>query len=224
MESEIEGICPTVAAELTEDSILTWNGENVPMNFDGWYVDKAIVTVPMPALKKGDNILEVDMPFGKTSNTEWFYLLGEFGVRVEKNASTLVQKPEKLTCGDLGEQGYPFYGGKIFYETEIKTRGDAVLTFPSFGGTFVKAYADGKEMGIAAYPPHRIAIKGLEAGAHSLTLELCLPRTNSFGPVHFASGADSYLSPNTYRTTGESWSDAYTLAKQGLLEAPVVEE
>ena len=224
VESEIEGICPTVAAELTEDSILTWNGEKVPTVFDGWYVDRAIVKVALPALKKGTNILEVDMPFGKTSNTEWFYLLGEFGVRVEGDRSVLVPKPQKLTCGDLAEQGYPFYGGKLFYKTEIETRGDATLSFPSFGGTFIRAFVDGKEQGIAAYPPHRIALEGLEAGTHGLTLELCLPRTNSFGPVHFASGADSYLSPNTYRTTGEAWTNAYALAKQGLLKAPIVEE
>ncbi|MBQ8439487.1 MAG: hypothetical protein IJX19_02385, partial [Clostridia bacterium] len=212
------------AAELTEDSILTWNGEKVPMNFNGWYVDKAIVTVDLPALKKGDNILEADMPFGKTSNTEWFYLLGEFGVRVDGTRSTVIEKPETLTCGDLARQGYPFFGGKLSYETEIETQGDATLVFPSFGGTFVKAYVDGEEMGIAAYPPHRIALKELEAGKHRLTMELCLPRTNSFGPVHFAEGADSYLSPNTYRTVGEKWSDAYTLAKQGLLEAPIIED
>ncbi len=225
IHSEIEGICPKLAAELTEDSVLAWNGESVPMSFDGWYVDKAIVTLPLPALKKGDNILVVDMPFGKTSNTEWFYLLGEFGVRVEGDTSVIIAKPETLTCGDLAEQGYPFFGGKLCYTTKIQTKGaDATLVFPSFGGTFVKAFVDGVEQGIAAYPPHRVALKNMTAGTHTLTMELCLPRTNSFGPVHFTSGAGSNLSPNTYRTTGETWTDAYALEKQGILEAPVIEE
>ena len=223
--SEIEGICPKLAAELTEDSVIKWNGENVPLSLDGWYVDRAIVTLPLPALKKGENILEADMPFGKTSNTEWFYLLGEFGVRVEDTKATIIQKPMTLSCGDLAEQGYPFFGGKIFYETEIESKGgDALLTLPSFGGTFVRALVDGKDFGITAYPPYQIALKGLAKGTHQLTIELCVPRTNSFGPVHFVNGADSYLSPNTYRTVEENWTDAYALAKQGILLSPVIEE
>ena len=225
IESEIEGICPKIAAELTSDSTLTWNGAPVPVEPDGWYVDRAILTVPLPALKKGTNLLEVTLPFGKTSNTEWFYLLGEFGVRVEGDTGVVIPKPATLTCGDLAAQGYPFYGGKICYQTEIETNGgNATLSFPTFGGTFVRVWLDGVDCGLASYPPHRVALMGLEKGTHALSMELCVPRTNSFGPVHFAEGAGSYLSPNTYRTVEEKWTDAYALAAQGLLEAPLWKE
>ena len=224
IRSEIEGICPKIAAEFTEDSLIKWNGQSVDLKIDGWYVDRSILTVSLPALKKGENILEVDMPFGKTSNTEWFYLLGDFGVRAEGDSSVLIQKPTSLICGDLAPQGFPFFGGKLSYKTEIETtEGDATLTFPAFGGTFVRVLVDGKDMGIASYPPHRVTLKGLTAGKHTLIMELCLPRTNSFGPVHFTEGAGSYLSPNTYRTVGEKWTDVYALAEQGLLKAPVLE-
>lgn len=225
IRSEIEGVIPKLAGELVEDSRVWFNGVEIPCKPDGWYVDRAIVTLPLLPLVKGSNVIEVELPFGVTSNTEWFYLLGEFGVRAEGASSVVCAKPEVLTPGDLAKQGYPFFGGKLSYRTSFECReGEYALTLPAFGGTFVKVYLDGNDIGIVAYPPYRILLGELAEGTHELTLELCLPRTNSFGPVHFTEGAGSYLSPNTYRTTGEKWTDAYALAKQGLLKAPVIEK
>ena len=225
IRSEIEGVIPKLAGELTEDSRVLFNGKEIPCKPDGWYVDRAIVTLPLAPLCKGENTIEVDLPFGITSNTEWFYLLGDFGVRAEGDTSVVIAKPETLRLGDLAEQGYPFFGGKLSYRTSFEScGGECTLKLPAYGGTFVKVFVDGKECGIVAYPPYRLSLGKLASGTHELTLELCLPRTNSFGPVHFTEGADSYLSPNTYRTTGEKWTDAYALAKQGILEAPLIEE
>ncbi len=225
VESKTHGIPLTLAGELTPDSGIWWNDIPVPMKPDGWYVDKAILTLPLPPLRKGKNTLLIELPFGKTTNTEWFYLLGDFGVSLAGDRGIITQKPETLHIGDLAPQGYPFYGGRLTYKASFHANGtEATLTLPSFGGSYVEVEMDGQHRDIAMLPPYRVSLGKPTVGEHSLSLTLCLPRTNSFGPVHFAEGAGSHLSPNTYRTVGDAWSDDYRLAAQGLLEAPVVEQ
>ena len=77
---------------------------------DGWFTDPCIQTVPLPALKKGESELILEMAFGKKTNTEWCYLLGDFGVEVRGCHSTVVAKPDHLVYGSVVPQGLPFYG------------------------------------------------------------------------------------------------------------------
>ena len=77
-EIDCEGV--SLAIEDGERVQLTLNGEAVPAGVTGWYTDKSIKTVALPPIRKGVNILEAAIPFGKRTNLEWCYLLGDFGV------------------------------------------------------------------------------------------------------------------------------------------------
>ena len=72
-----------LGVERPEEKKIVWNGEAVEYNDTGWYVDKHIRKVSLCGLRKGKNVLEIKQPFGMGTNTEWLYLLGDFGVRIK---------------------------------------------------------------------------------------------------------------------------------------------
>ena len=63
-ESEIEYEGAHLAMEYPEYSEIFFNGESVPVQTDGTYVDDAIKTVPMPKIKKGENELIIKLRYG----------------------------------------------------------------------------------------------------------------------------------------------------------------
>ena len=77
---ECEGV--RLALEIEEGQRILFNGQEVAVKPDGWFTDPCIQTVPLPALKKGENELILEMAFGKKTNTEWCYLLGDFGLEM----------------------------------------------------------------------------------------------------------------------------------------------
>jgi hypothetical protein len=101
---------------------------------------------------------------------------------------------------------------------------DTFSRFPAYGATFVRVFVDGIERGIAVYPPYTLKIPAIDAGEHTLTLELCIPRTNAFGPVHHFKGSGAKAAPKSWRTEDERWSEEYRLTVQGLTKAPVIKE
>ncbi len=219
--SEIEGVYASLAAEYSEGMTVTLNGEAVSLARIGHYVDRDILVFALPSLCKGENVLELTMPFGETSNTEWCYLLGDFGVRVEGDHAVIVPHTQALGVGDLAMQGMPFYAGHITYtaSVEIPEDGEYALRFPSYGGTFAAT-----EEGYAAYPPYRAPLGVCRKGDRQVQFSLCIPRANAFGPVHHTNGSSVQAAPKEWRTEGALWSEEYRLSPMGLLQAPVLEK
>lgn len=225
VQCDVADVKAHLGVELTEDTSIKWNGKELSLTPDGYYTDRSIVTLPLPEMKVGENILEISYPFGEATNAEWCYILGDFGVKVEGDTARIIKAPDAITLGDLGPQGLPFYGGMLSLDSKIKTNGgDLKITFPAFGATFVRVLIDGKEYGVAAYPPFSVSIPDLAAGEHAITLELCIPRVNAFGPVHHIKGSGAKAAPKSWRTEDDRWSDDYRLTVQGLTAAPIVEE
>lgn len=70
-DSDIEYEGAHLALEAPEYTEITFNGEPVPMNIDGYYIDEAsIKTVPMPKIKKGENELILDLRVGDITPLE----------------------------------------------------------------------------------------------------------------------------------------------------------
>ena len=90
VESLVDVKSPVLALEDAEEAVITLNGVNVDNTVTGWYVDKSIKTVSLPDMVKGENIITVRLPLGNHSNTEWCYLLGEFGVEVSGRNAKIV--------------------------------------------------------------------------------------------------------------------------------------
>ena len=59
VNSEIEILGAKLAIEDAETLQIQWNNETVSNIPDGWYVDKAIKTVPLPKINVGKNTLIV---------------------------------------------------------------------------------------------------------------------------------------------------------------------
>lgn len=222
---DIPNVSAHLGIELFDTTEVKWNGKPLALTPDGYYTDRAIVTIPLPEMKVGENVLEVVHPFGRATNAEWCYILGDFGVSYEGNTAWITEAPTSLTLGDISTQGLPFYGGKLFLDTTLETTGgDLEITFPAFAATFARVYIDGKDCGLAAYPPYTLRVADVPAGKHAFTVELCIPRTNAFGPIHHIKGTSAKAAPKSWRTEDERWSDDYRLTVQGLTQAPVIHE
>lgn len=223
IQSEItcEGI--KLAIEDAERVKLKWNGQDVESEVQGWYVDKSIKTVNLPALIKGENVLEAVIPFGKRTNVEWAYLLGDFGVEVNGRCVRIVPARKEIAFGDITRQGLPFYGGNITYHMPIETNGGALsIRSNCYRGAMQAVSVDGKQEIPLIYPPYQADLGVLEPGKHTIDITLYGHRRNSFGPVHLNNLTATWIGPNAWRTQGEEWCYDYRICEEGILTTPEI--
>lgn len=215
---------PSLALEDAEQAEITLNGTHVDNTVTGWYVDKSIKTVSLPDMVKGENIITVRLPLGNHSNTEWCYLLGDFGVEVFGKYSQITSVPEKLWFGDIKNQGLPFYGGNITYHMGDfdAQNGEIEVMIPQYKGAVVKVIVDGEDKGNIAYSPNTLRVPGLSDGKHSVDIRLYTHRFNSFGAVHNADDRRTWHGPDAWRTRNESWTYEYRLKTVGILTTPEI--
>ena len=215
----------SLAIEDAEDVKLTLNGEAVPAVVTGWYTDKSIKTVALPELKAGENVLEAVIPFGRRTNLEWCYLIGNFGVEVSGRYACIVPAREKIAFGDFTRQGLPFYGGNVTYHIPVTTKGgELTLRSSHYRGALQKVSVDGGEAEAVIYPPYTVSLGAVPAGEHVIDLTLYGHRRNSFGPVHLADLKADWIGPNAWRTEGDNWCYDYKIAEEGVLSTPEVIE
>lgn len=222
-DSQIEVEGAHLAMERPENAVITWNGNVIDNKADGYYVDKFITTVPLPKIEKGVNELVLEIPFGRKTNLEWCYILGDFGVCVEGNYAYITEKPKKLHFGDAVHQGLPFYTGNITYNIKLDMPADkerVIVEVPHFSAPVMEVFLDGEEKGIIAYAPHKLDLGALKAGTYTLSITTFGNRFNGFGTIHNADDEFRWYGPDAYRTNGTQWSDSYLLDKNGIL-API---
>lgn len=226
VESEIEVDNVKLALEQAEYAKITWNGQKVEGKIDGWYVDKnAIHTVAIPPVKKGLNILTIEFPFGKRSNLEWCYLLGNFGVRVTGQRKVITPAPTELAFGDIVPQGLPFYSSNITYHIDFEAEGSVRFIASQYSGALIKIVVDGEEKGKIVFPPYDLVLNGLAKGKHRLDLTLFGNRINTFGQVHLVPPVKyDWYGSNSWRTEDDQWAYEYQLKKVGLLASPRMEK
>ncbi len=220
--SEISVKGAFLALEKAEAAEIVFNGKEIPSEVSGWFTDKDIKTVALPEIREGENTLTVTLPFGKTSNTEWMYILGDFAVRFKDGAPVLCGLPEKLSFGSITNQGFPFYGGNIGYKFETDVCDGLKLKATHYTGALIGVEIDGERKGRIVYPPYEFEISGLPLKKHSITLTLFGNRENCFGPVH-RNESGGWIGPNAWRTENEKWTYGYNLKDIGITEKPVLE-
>ncbi len=222
VESEIFMPEIQLAMEHPEQAEITWNGKKIPYADAGFYVDESIRKCVLPELKKGKNELLVAMPFGRKTNVEWMYLLGNFGTRTAGRKAVLTSLPEKLFYGDYTRQNLSFYGGSLEYTTELFTEeGELILEVSHYRGALIRVYLDGEDKGALFLAPYRKSLGHVKQGRHEMKLCLYGNRMNSFGAVHNADAAETWYGPNLWRTQGSKWSYEYQLSEMGILTSPV---
>lgn len=221
IDSKLEGKEVNLALEGTQDSQIFWNQVKVPFTREGAFVDTSIIQIPLGVLKSGENILECRIPFGKLTDLEWFYLLGDFGVRVWGSRASLEEMPASIGYGDISCQGFPFYGGNIIYEEElVLPEGAAELEIGEYSGALVEASLDGEKPHWVFGEPYIIPLGEVKEGKHHLSVRCFGNRFNTFGQLHNCSTSETYFGPKTWRTQGKEWCYEYRLKPFGILKAP----
>ncbi len=221
-ECEISGA--SLATEHPETLTVTLNGEPISNSAQGFYVDREIKTLPLPTIKSGENTLTIEMPFGERVDLEASYLIGDFGTRISGDAAILTKKPEKLSFGDVAQQGFSFYGGNICYTGEVflENDGDIEITLPHFKGAIVSVKIDGEPIGKIAFQPYKLIKKALQKGRHEISFTLFGNRYNTFSALHNLNADKKriYIGPDFWRSEGEAFSYEYRTRMLGILSMP----
>ena len=224
IQSDIEVIGAVVAMESADRARLWLDGKPVEMKPQGWWVDEAIVKLPLPTLSVGAHELVIEYDFGRRCNIEWSYLLGDFGVSVAGRHARLTAPVKQLSWGDWTHQGLPFYAGNVTYHAPFEAPGGPMqLSTPHMAGPLLKVQLDGKLAGRISFGARRLDLGDPTPGRH--TLDLCVfgNRANSFGQLHNAAGPDyRWWGPDSWRTSGHEWQYEYRLWKMGILSAPIL--
>lgn len=204
--------------EKVSEKQIVWNGKKLIPEITGWYTDKAIETVRIPRVKEGNNYLEIVQPFGKHTNTEWIYLLGEFSVELRGERAILSKWEPEIGFDNLVIQGMPFYGGAVTYEVPFETTKENItIQIPHYRAGLLMVWVDGLLPVPLVLPPYQVNLNNLKPGRHLLKVKAYISRNNSFGPVHLADEKDMWVGPSAWRTTGDRWTESYRLKPQGLL-------
>jgi hypothetical protein len=204
--------------ERPEETRITLNGETAPAETSGYFVDAFIRKAPLPRIRRGENWLELELPFGRKSNLEVIHLLGNFGVDLT-GGPHLVSPPESIAFGDITYQKLPFYTGNVTYAMAftLEAPGAVVIGAPHFTAPLLGLTVDGLRRGNIAFSPHQFLVEGLAAGQHELEVCAYGSRQNAFGALHNANDDFKWYGPDSYRTSGDEWSESYRIRPVGIL-------
>ncbi len=218
--SEIEYKDAVLALEDADVAEVTFNGISA-QPLEGYYVDISIGKKAIGNIIKGENVLEITLPFGETANIENVFILGKFGVKIQGSTASVTALPEKIAFGSLLDQGLPFFGGAVTYKMKAETEtDDLTVTVSDYMGALISVAVDGKEAGNIIYPPYTLEVKGAGKGSHDVDITVYLHRYNSFGPIHLVNVKESWHGPGAWRSSGINWSYEYVLRTTGIMKAP----
>lgn len=224
IKSEIKVDLPYLALENAETTEIIVNGIKVISQAEGFYVDESIKKVKLPSLPIGESVIVLNIPFTTKTNVEWCYLLGDFGVKVSGSHAVITEPVRKLAFGDWSNQGLPFYAGNVTYHCVITSeKGNLSIEASQFRNPLLSVAIDGKEAGKIAFAPYRLSLGDVEAGEHFIDITAFGNRVNTFGTVHNCNRSTTWFGPNSWRTSGSSWSYEYRLRETGVLISPVLE-
>lgn len=225
VHSEMEIKAPQLALEKAESVEIAVNGCPVDNASVGWFVDESIKKVQLPDLPAGDSVIELTLPFGRRSNVEWCYLLGDFGVRVQGAEKTVIPPVRRLGFGDWTTQGLPFYCGNVTYKIPVRVEKDTLtIRVPQYRGSVLGMEMDGVRRGDMAYAPYEYTFTNLQPGEHEVGITVYGNRVNGFGCVHNCDESTSWFGPDCWRSEGVRWCYEYRLRKSGLLVSPQIEK
>ena len=196
-----------------------WNGEEI-FRDGGSFVDACLKTYAIKQVNPGENTLLLKVPFGESTQLEWCYLLGGFGVCCSGVKTTLTQLPKELEFGDFTRQLLPFYGGNLTYCCEEELKEECRIAVPNYRGALVGVRIDGGEELPVIESPYQAVFTGLSPGRHKIQITLYGNRYNQFGQLHNCDAREVYFGPKTWRTRGAAWSREYCLKPMGILSAP----
>ena len=196
------------------------NGRSVSNETVGWYLDRSFHKVALPPLKEGCNVLTLHCAYTNHMELEDCYLLGDFGVSIDR---TLVTEPQKLHFGDWTMQGYMHYAGSMIYHGKMDydpSEGRHVrLYLGEYEAVDIAVHVNGA---LAGHIPWR-SENGLDItqhlgpGLNNIDIEVVSSPRNMLGPLHLAPGREPGTDWRSFRRTDETYTSEYVLKSWGLI-------
>ena len=222
-ETQFSGL--SLALERAEESKIWFNGEEIEVSIDGYYVDRDIKKIPLPESRKGRNTIEIMIPFTEVRQMEACFILGEFNTKTEGTKIILtVPTTDKIEFSPANEQGLVFYGGNIEYKSFIECDEClAEISVDNFGAHCIRVFVDGKDSGLIALSPFSVKVP-LSKGRHEIKFLCYGNRNNTFGPIHnkLIADPDNYIGPWSWNFRDEAFSEEYCFQNIGILSNPII--
>ena len=222
-ETEVDGA--HLALEDADVSRVTFDGVDVDMTTDGYFVDESIETVKLPHIGVGEHTLTVTLPLSPRSYTEAYYLLGDFNVRLEGCDKTLTDKTDRIGFGSIGEQGLPFYCGNITYLCEFDVdEDDSTVQFHAnyYRGALISVKLDGENVGRIVSAPYNLNAVGVKKGHHVAEFTLYGNRYNCFAALHNTNTNTDQTHPSLWFSRDDAFSYNYQLKPMGIMTSPKI--
>lgn len=185
----------------------------------------------------GENVLETERnKLTYDTEIESVYLLGRFGVYSETGYTegerralftdggfTLTEPNYTLCGGEITEQGWPFFAGRMTISQEVEIS-DAKLprriTFSKPYSAVAKLSINDKPVKTFIWADYSADVTGyLREGVNKISFELVTGNRNLLGPHHNPQGESYAVSPGSFGPNGDysanSWRDRYCFVKAG---------
>ena len=173
---------------------------------------------------------------------EAVYLVGDFAVqtsgtfeKLDRHALrydggfSLAKRPDILHGGDITEQGFPFFSGRMVWKQTVTLNGEDCrnrsLTFSDRCDTVTKVRVNGKDAGTVLWQPYAVSLEGLlQDGENEIEIETVGNLRNLLGPHHLESGESYFVAPGNFfenspvwcgGKNGE-WDSRYCFVRHGL--------
>ena len=223
IKSDVTVSAPRLALEQADEIGIELDGERINAAPEGYYVDEAIQTVPLPDISPGAHELRLHVPMTRKRVIEWCYLLGDFGVELRGRHARLIEPVRELAFGDWTQQGLPFYTGNLTYHCTVRGDGEPIgIEVPFFKNPVLRAAVDGQDLGPIAFDPFRVSLGALSKGEHRFDLTAYGHRFNGFGCLHNRGPHLRWFGPPSWRSRDNHWAYEYNTYPMGLLVAPIV--
>lgn len=220
IESRLRIEDAVLAMESMEESEVWWNGKQVRLRDEGWFIDPVIRKAALPPIEEGVNRLEVELPLGLNTKLEYLYLLGDFGVSVSGCCKTIAAPVRELAFGSWTTQGLPFYSGSVTYHMDMECNGATVLRVPHYRGAMMEVSVDSQPAGEIIYSPYALELPRLDKGGHRFDVTLYATRQNTLAALHHLSSIPFAQGPDSWRSTDDLWNYEYSFTPQGIISSP----
>lgn len=208
--------------EQAEEYEVLFNGEMIDNRPSGYYLDRGFQTIALPEIPIGKNIITLKMNYRDSSELENIYLIGSFGVNVQRE---LIQEPEQLSLGNWVTQGLFHYAGDVTYHliTALPHECEKVfLHLPEVVGTAIQLSVDGQktmlpwnwEKLIDVTPFIRLKKNKSEI---AIDIKVIGSLRNMLGPLHLKTYRDRTVGHDFY-PEGEEYSSEYLTVPYGMMK------
>lgn len=174
-----------LAIEQMERFEVTLNGCTIPVEKNGWLLDKAFETMLLSGIRIGINELLLSCHYCNDMELENIYLAGEFGVSQTRQ---LLPLPQRLPLGDWTVHGLKHYCGSVTWNFTYESDGSAdevFLQLPQCKAVCMEVQVNGNTQVLPWNFSKELPIgRWIEKGSNRIDVKVVGSPRNMMGPFH----------------------------------------